>query len=96
MKILKTKKILMRSPLKARQRPNLGFLGSALHRVRSCFVIISKAICDLILIIAGHAYFVEVPEEYIDDQFNMTGLSMIVPYYTEGMFNETHEFVLFN
>ncbi|GAB5587507.1 casein kinase 2 regulatory subunit [Umbelopsis nana] len=31
--------------------------------------------------IAGHELYAEVPEDYIEDEFNLTGLSAIVPYY---------------
>ncbi|KAG0174120.1 casein kinase 2 regulatory subunit [Apophysomyces sp. BC1015] len=34
---------------------------------------------------SGHEYYVEVPEDYIDDQFNMTGLSAIVPHYDQAL-----------
>lgn len=33
----------------------------------------------------GHEFFVEVPEEYIEDDFNMTGLSSQVPLYREAL-----------
>lgn len=33
----------------------------------------------------SHNLFVEVPEEFIDDDFNLTGLSSIVPYYNESL-----------
>ncbi|KAJ1972003.1 casein kinase 2 regulatory subunit, partial [Dimargaris verticillata] len=33
----------------------------------------------------GHEYFVEVPEDYIDDEFNLTGLRQIVPHYTQAI-----------
>ncbi|CAO3608214.1 unnamed protein product [Cunninghamella blakesleeana] len=33
----------------------------------------------------GHEYYVEVPEEFMDDDFNLTGLSSIVPYYNEAL-----------
>lgn len=32
----------------------------------------------------GHAYFVPIPEEYIEDDFNLTGLSSIIPYFNQG------------
>ncbi|KAI8580372.1 hypothetical protein K450DRAFT_238192 [Umbelopsis ramanniana AG] len=31
--------------------------------------------------LAGHELYAEVPEDYIEDEFNLTGLSAIVPYY---------------
>ena len=33
----------------------------------------------------GHEYFAEVPEEFIEDDFNMTGLSSQVPLYREAL-----------
>ncbi|KAI8868775.1 hypothetical protein GQ42DRAFT_163909 [Ramicandelaber brevisporus] len=33
----------------------------------------------------GHEYFVEVQEEFIDDDFNLTGLNTMVPYYEEAL-----------
>jgi casein kinase II subunit beta len=33
----------------------------------------------------GHDYFVEVSQEFIEDDFNLTGLSSIVPYYREAL-----------
>ncbi|KAJ1738732.1 casein kinase 2 regulatory subunit, partial [Coemansia sp. RSA 1821] len=33
----------------------------------------------------GHEYFCEVPEEYIEDEFNLTGLSQTVNYYFEAL-----------
>ncbi|KAI8979445.1 casein kinase II regulatory subunit-domain-containing protein [Mycotypha africana] len=35
--------------------------------------------------LSGHEYYVEVPEDYIDDEFNLQGLSTIVPYYTQAL-----------
>eukprot|EP00842_Homolaphlyctis_polyrhiza_P001026 jgi/Hompol1/1924/HPOL_002845-RA len=32
-----------------------------------------------------NAYFLEVPEDFIEDDFNMTGLNTIVPYYNEAL-----------
>lgn len=33
----------------------------------------------------GHDYFVEVSPEFIEDDFNLTGLSSIVPYYKQAL-----------
>ncbi|KAJ1946376.1 casein kinase 2 regulatory subunit [Linderina pennispora] len=33
----------------------------------------------------GHEYFCEIPEEYIEDEFNLTGLSQTVNYYVEAL-----------
>lgn len=33
----------------------------------------------------GHDYFVEVAAEFIEDDFNLTGLSSIVPFYREAL-----------
>lgn len=33
----------------------------------------------------GHDYFVEVSPEFIEDDFNLTGLSSIVPFYKESL-----------
>jgi len=35
--------------------------------------------------IAGHEYFTEVPDSFIEDQFNLTGLHGQVPFYQEAM-----------
>ncbi|KAI9318042.1 casein kinase II, regulatory subunit [Dichotomocladium elegans] len=35
--------------------------------------------------LSGHEYYAEVPEDYIQDDFNLTGLSAIVPYYNEAL-----------
>lgn len=35
--------------------------------------------------LAGHEFYIEVPEVFIDDEFNLTGLSSIVPYYTQAL-----------
>jgi Casein kinase II regulatory subunit len=35
--------------------------------------------------IVGHEYFTEVPESFIEDQFNLTGLNGQVPFYQEAM-----------
>lgn len=35
--------------------------------------------------LSGHEYYAEVPEEFIEDDFNLTGLSAIVPYYNEAL-----------
>lgn len=33
----------------------------------------------------GSEFLVEIPEDYIDDDFNLTGLSSLVPHYTEAL-----------
>lgn len=33
----------------------------------------------------GHEYFAEVSEYFIEDDFNLTGLSALVPYYREAL-----------
>lgn len=33
----------------------------------------------------GHDYFVEVTPEFIEDDFNLTGLSSVVPYYKQAL-----------
>ncbi|KAK9447611.1 casein kinase II regulatory subunit-domain-containing protein [Limtongia smithiae] len=35
--------------------------------------------------IRGHEYFAEVSEDFIEDDFNLTGLSSLVPYYKEAL-----------
>ncbi|KAJ8651428.1 hypothetical protein O0I10_013033 [Lichtheimia ornata] len=35
--------------------------------------------------LSGHEYYAEVPEDFIQDDFNLTGLSAIVPYYDEAL-----------
>ncbi|KAK9379357.1 casein kinase II regulatory subunit-domain-containing protein [Kockiozyma suomiensis] len=35
--------------------------------------------------IRGHEYFAEVSEDFIEDDFNLTGLSSLVPYYGEAL-----------
>jgi Casein kinase II regulatory subunit len=35
--------------------------------------------------ITGHEYFTEVPEPFIEDQFNLTGLNGQVPFYNEAL-----------
>lgn len=35
--------------------------------------------------LAGHHYFVEVAEEFVEDDFNLTGLNSIVPFYKEAL-----------
>lgn len=34
----------------------------------------------------GHDYFVPIAQEFIEDDFNLTGLSLQVPYYREALF----------
>lgn len=41
-----------------------------------------KQFCDLF----GHDYFVPVAQEFIEDDFNLTGLSLQVPYYREALY----------
>ncbi|KAI3634695.1 hypothetical protein MIR68_007076 [Amoeboaphelidium protococcarum] len=33
----------------------------------------------------GHDFFVEVAESFIEDEFNLTGLNMLVPYFQEAL-----------
>ena len=33
----------------------------------------------------GHEYFCEVAEDFIEDDFNLTGLSAMVPFWKEAM-----------
>jgi casein kinase II subunit beta len=33
----------------------------------------------------GHEYFCEVSEEFIEDDFNLTGLNSMVPFWKEAM-----------
>jgi casein kinase II subunit beta len=33
----------------------------------------------------GHEYFCEVTEDFIEDDFNLTGLSAMVPFWKEAM-----------
>lgn len=35
--------------------------------------------------LAGHQYFAEVAEEFIEDDFNLTGLNFLVPFYKEAL-----------
>ncbi|KAL1915034.1 uncharacterized protein VTP21DRAFT_7739 [Calcarisporiella thermophila] len=35
--------------------------------------------------LSGHEYFAEVAEEFIEDDFNLTGLPNFVPYYKEAL-----------
>lgn len=35
--------------------------------------------------VVGHNYFLEIPEDYVEDDFNLTGLSNIVPYYNDAL-----------
>ncbi|KAJ3125603.1 casein kinase 2 regulatory subunit [Nowakowskiella sp. JEL0407] len=32
-----------------------------------------------------HQFFIEVPEEFIEDDFNLTGLNTLVPFYSESL-----------
>ena len=34
----------------------------------------------------GHDYFVQVSQDFIEDDFNLTGLSLQVPYYREALY----------
>lgn len=33
----------------------------------------------------GHEYFAEVSEDFIEDDFNLTGLNALVPFYKEAL-----------
>ncbi|CAJ0831591.1 708_t:CDS:2 [Entrophospora sp. SA101] len=35
--------------------------------------------------LSGHEYFAEVAEEFIEDDFNLTGLNSMVPFYKEAL-----------
>ncbi|KAK9474808.1 casein kinase II subunit beta-1 [Dipodascopsis tothii] len=35
--------------------------------------------------LSGHEYFAEVSEDFIEDDFNLTGLNSVVPYYKEAL-----------
>ncbi|KAF9428472.1 casein kinase 2 regulatory subunit [Podila epigama] len=35
--------------------------------------------------LGGHQYFAEVADEFVEDDFNLTGLSSIVPFYKEAL-----------
>ena len=35
--------------------------------------------------LTGHQYFAEVAEEFIEDDFNLTGLNLLVPFYKEAL-----------
>ena len=35
--------------------------------------------------LAGHQYFAEVAEDFIEDDFNLTGLNFLVPFYREAL-----------
>lgn len=34
----------------------------------------------------GHDYFVQVSQDFIEDDFNLTGLSLQVPFYREALY----------
>ena len=40
-----------------------------------------SSFCSLL----GHEYFAEVSEEFIEDDFNLTGLNSMVPFWKEAM-----------
>ncbi|CAO3600228.1 unnamed protein product [Absidia cylindrospora] len=35
--------------------------------------------------LSGHEYYAEVSDDFMDDDFNLTGLSALVPYYNEAL-----------
>jgi casein kinase II subunit beta len=35
--------------------------------------------------LSGNEYYLEVPDEFMDDEFNLTDLSGLVPYYNEAL-----------
>lgn len=35
--------------------------------------------------LSGHEFYLEIPEEFIEDEFNLTGLSALVPFYNEAL-----------
>lgn len=35
--------------------------------------------------LSGHEFYVQVPEDFIEDEFNLTGLSTIIPYYVHAL-----------
>lgn len=35
--------------------------------------------------LGGHQYFAEVADEFVEDDFNLTGLNSIVPFYKEAL-----------
>lgn len=35
--------------------------------------------------LVGHEYFACVPEEFVEDDFNLTGLSSVVPLYGQAL-----------
>ncbi|KAI8375375.1 casein kinase II, regulatory subunit [Choanephora cucurbitarum] len=35
--------------------------------------------------LTGHEFYLEIPEDFIEDEFNLTGLSSSVPFYTQAL-----------
>jgi hypothetical protein len=35
--------------------------------------------------LGGHQYFAEVADDFVEDDFNLTGLNSIVPFYKEAL-----------
>jgi hypothetical protein len=67
-------------------------------RIRSLVLILVRHIMDFVVLLPswyicphhvfiprGHEYFCQIPEEFIEDDFNLTGLSSIIPMYTESL-----------
>lgn len=40
---------------------------------------------NAVLIVRGNEFFCEVEEAYITDDFNLTGLNSVVPFYEEAL-----------